>query len=437
ITKTATAVDTAGDGIINNAGEIIEYTVEVENTGNITITSVSVTDSLSITLTHQADDPGNDDADLEEGEIWVYTGSYTVQQSDLDAGSIENTATVSSNDLGDKSATKEITCGTTPFTGDVKIGVLLPLSGMAALYGDAVKAGIEFVIEEMEAEGALNGADIEVVWADDEFDSIRAATEMVRLCTEENVCAVIGPLGTQVSLSSAPLADTYEVPNLNLGGGGDLIDMGLSYWHSISPERSTGDYGRTWVDFIQYCIDNYDLPHDRIALSMLGNSDGEKVRSAVLERLEYYGLDDNIVLDLSIDTTATSMDTYVLQCKAEDPDIHIMFEYANYSAMWVGSMYTLDYYPPFFIGSPEFVWYSFSQLFVQPDVYNAVFNEEHNTPFATPVAYENIAIDSCREFLEEFSDWCAANGKPDFYSLLLRQCMHCGMPSRMQVNQIL
>ncbi|MFC1924978.1 ABC transporter substrate-binding protein, partial [Chloroflexota bacterium] len=265
ITKTATAVDTAGDGIINSAGEIIGYTVEVENTGNTTITGVSVSDSLSINLTRQADDPGNDDTDLDEGETWVYTGSYTVQQSDLDAGSIENTATVSSNELGDKSATKEVTCGETPFADDtVKIGVILPFSGQMALYGEEYKKGIEFVIDQLEAEGALNGAEIQVVWADDQGDPTQSATEMVRLCTTENVCAVLGPFSTANGLAACPLADTYEIPNIGLAVTGDEIsDLNLEYWRTIVPEVVPGDYGRGMVDFIKYCIDNFDLPHDR------------------------------------------------------------------------------------------------------------------------------------------------------------------------------
>jgi len=137
ITKTATAVDTAGNGIIDNTDEIIGYTVEVENTGNTTITGVSVSDSLSITLTRQDDDPGNDDTNLDEGEIWVYTGSYTVQQSDLDAGSIENTATVSSNELGDKSDTEEVTCGEAPFADDT--GVEVHISMLQPRYQPALE----------------------------------------------------------------------------------------------------------------------------------------------------------------------------------------------------------------------------------------------------------------------------------------------------------
>ena len=48
------------------------------------------------------------DGVLEVGETWTYTGSYTVQQSDINDngggdGDIDNTATVSSDELADES----------------------------------------------------------------------------------------------------------------------------------------------------------------------------------------------------------------------------------------------------------------------------------------------------------------------------------------------
>jgi len=158
ITKTATALDTTGNGFIDNAGEIIEYTVEVENTSEATITGVGVSDSL-ITLERQADDPGNNNDDLEPGETWVYTGSYTAQQSDLDAGNIKNTATVSSDELGNKSATEEVTCGTTT----VKLALLVPLSGPASAGYLPAVAWYEAYVDYLNDENPVPGVEFEVI----------------------------------------------------------------------------------------------------------------------------------------------------------------------------------------------------------------------------------------------------------------------------------
>jgi len=414
ITKTATAVDIAGNGVIDTAGEIIEYTVEVENTGNTTITGVSVSDSLSITLTRQDDNPGNTDADLEEGETWVYNGSYTVQQSDLDAGSIENTATVSSNELGDKSDTEEVSCGTQTY----KIGVILPLSGRAALSGEAFKLGIEYVIEEMEAEGALNGADIEVVWADDAADPSQAGTEMVRLMTVENVCAVLGPFLPHIGLAAIPYADTYKIPVVGIcTTSPDLADLNLEYYRDVNTEAQPGDYSQAMVDFLKYCIDEYDMPHERIAVIWEDNATGAIHQEAIYEKLEEYSLDDNVVIDIGYDITATSYTPYALLLKAENPDALIGFTLPSSFAFWLPAMYEADCYPPFLVTGQHVNWTLYTQYFVSADIYNAVINDEHTHAFAGGALFADYPLDSVSTFAENYAAWIAAKGQPNYYEM--------------------
>ncbi|MEZ5335496.1 MAG: hypothetical protein R2741_09770 [Methanolobus sp.] len=115
IEKTITGVDTAGDGVINTAGEIIDYQIVVTNDGNADLSGVSVSDPLLEgtygTLTGPSESISSDGI-LEVGEMWTYTGSYTVQQSDINDngggdGDIDNTATVSSDDLPDETDSAE------------------------------------------------------------------------------------------------------------------------------------------------------------------------------------------------------------------------------------------------------------------------------------------------------------------------------------------
>ncbi|MDD5265298.1 MAG: lamin tail domain-containing protein, partial [Candidatus Bipolaricaulis sp.] len=112
IAKTASAVDTAGNGIIDRAGEIVGYTIAVTNTGNQSLTGVLVSDPLLGALSGPTGDLGTTGV-LDVGETWTYTGSYTVQQNDLDTngggdGDIDNMATVSSNELPDESDSEAV-----------------------------------------------------------------------------------------------------------------------------------------------------------------------------------------------------------------------------------------------------------------------------------------------------------------------------------------
>jgi uncharacterized repeat protein (TIGR01451 family) len=88
--KTGTA-NFGGDGI-PQVGETISYAFSVTNTGNVTLSNVAVTDPL-VTVT------GGPLATLAPGatNTTTFTASYTLTQSDINAGSFTNTATVSGN----------------------------------------------------------------------------------------------------------------------------------------------------------------------------------------------------------------------------------------------------------------------------------------------------------------------------------------------------
>jgi large repetitive protein len=91
------------------AGATINYTITVQNTGNQTLTNVTVSDQVEAygsTLPLRGTDLiGNNDSNLDVGETWSYSSSYLVTQADIDNagggnGLIDNVATADSNQTG-------------------------------------------------------------------------------------------------------------------------------------------------------------------------------------------------------------------------------------------------------------------------------------------------------------------------------------------------
>ena len=80
--------DTNGDGIVN-AGDTVAYTFTVANTGNVTITNITISDPI-VTVT------GGPLASLEPGMTnnTTFTAVYTITQSDIDEGAVYNLAFV-------------------------------------------------------------------------------------------------------------------------------------------------------------------------------------------------------------------------------------------------------------------------------------------------------------------------------------------------------
>ncbi|MFZ2286037.1 MAG: gliding motility-associated C-terminal domain-containing protein, partial [Bacteroidales bacterium] len=103
-TPAMTVVKTVDLPVIS-APATLTYTITVTNTGNVSLTTVVLTDDLAGTATLTSGDDG--DGILEVGEAWVYTATYAATQDDIDAGDdLINTASV---------VTTEIT---TPVTDD-------------------------------------------------------------------------------------------------------------------------------------------------------------------------------------------------------------------------------------------------------------------------------------------------------------------------------
>ncbi len=95
-------------------GSTVTYTLLVENTGNVTLTNVGVTDTM-VTNTGGAtalDGPFalisgdlNTDLKLDVDEVWTYTATYTLTQDDINAGGLINSVTVTAEDPNNEGVT--------------------------------------------------------------------------------------------------------------------------------------------------------------------------------------------------------------------------------------------------------------------------------------------------------------------------------------------
>ena len=78
---------------------------------------------------------------------------------------------------------------------EVKIGVILPLSGPVAPIGETVRQGLDYGAAQVNEEGgikSLGGAKIKLVYADSTGDPKVGMSEAERLIVEEDVVALMG-----------------------------------------------------------------------------------------------------------------------------------------------------------------------------------------------------------------------------------------------------
>ena len=95
-----TLVKTANETSYAQVGDVLTYNYEVENTGNVLISNISVSDDRITSVTCNVPAIGNGDSNLDSGETVVCTASYSVTQADIDAGSVTNNASATGTPAG-------------------------------------------------------------------------------------------------------------------------------------------------------------------------------------------------------------------------------------------------------------------------------------------------------------------------------------------------
>jgi len=90
-----------------------------------------------------------------------------------------------------------IGCSKTPTGGVVqedvvKLGVIEPLTGPTARYGEAMSAGFELALDEINAEGGINGKRVELIYEDGRCMNQVALTSALKLLDVDNVNIILG-----------------------------------------------------------------------------------------------------------------------------------------------------------------------------------------------------------------------------------------------------
>ncbi len=105
----------------------------------------------------------------------------------------------------------------------IKVGLNYELSGDYAMYGLACNAGAELALAEVNANGGINGKQIEVVKYDNKCDAAEATTLATKLMTQDKVLAIIGPALTGTFTAESSVAESNKVPVITGSATGDDV----------------------------------------------------------------------------------------------------------------------------------------------------------------------------------------------------------------------
>jgi len=123
-------------------------------------------------------------------------------------------------------------------TGPIKIGVVLPLTGEAAAYGEPGRNILQIAADKINGEGGINGQNIELIVEDGKCDGAGAANATQKLINVDKVQVIIGGFCSSESLSAVPIATQAKVALFSPGSSNPKLTGISPYFTRNCPSDS-------------------------------------------------------------------------------------------------------------------------------------------------------------------------------------------------------
>ena len=139
--------------------------------------------------------------------------------------------------------------GTAPALADVKIGVLMPLSGKGASYGQHQQVAMQMALEELAKTGA-KGEKIETVVYDTRGENAEAINLTRKLIANDKVLAIIGPFFSAECEVAFPIAVQNKTPIVTASSAKPGIAAKNRPWafrNALSSDQMNGFLLDVWL----------------------------------------------------------------------------------------------------------------------------------------------------------------------------------------------
>ncbi|WP_306151677.1 ABC transporter substrate-binding protein [Roseovarius sp. MMSF_3281] len=232
---------------------------------------------------------------------------------------------------------------------DIKFGALYPFSGQLALLGEESARGLEIAVDEVNANGGVQGEQI-VLERGDAVDNNQAIGEARRLISVAGVKAIFGTYSSSRSIAASQVAELSGIPYFELGAvADDVTGRGLQYLFRTNPTAE--DMGELIVQMVV----------DKVAPG-LGKEPGDlkigiihedsAYGTSVAGHQERYGEEAglNIVTTQGYPASTVDMSSIVLDLKQRDVDVVFQTSYQNDSVLFLQQANEAGFEPAAIIG---------------------------------------------------------------------------------------
>lgn len=194
---------------------------------------------------------------------------------------------------------------------EIKVGVVLPLTGSAAVWGENAKMGLEIALEEVNGEGGVKGKKVKLIFEDSQSDPAKAVSSLQKLISTDNVQVVIGDIASSSVLAMAPIAEKSKVVLLSPGASNPEISKAGEYiFRNWQSDASRGELDAKFA---------YEgLGYRKMAVLYVNNAYGSGLKTVFEQSFQKMG--GKILATESFEQGATDMRSQLNKINSRNPD---------------------------------------------------------------------------------------------------------------------
>jgi len=288
-----------------------------------------------------------------------------------------------------------------------KLGLLLPLTGEVAQFGQEAKKGIDLALETRK-----NG-DLTVVVADSQSTVTGSVQGINKLIQFDKVDLVIGDITTNLTQGSSPIAESQKIPMLSPASTGDGITLGKHYLSRICFQDS-------FQGFVMGQFAFHNLHKTSAALIFDSDNDYSRGIKNAFKKAFLQNSGTKIVAEVAYSGQTSDFMSIVKKVKKENPDVVFIPGFPNQINSLLNE---LKGFEPVILGADG--WDS-------PDVENNK-NRVENVYFSTHFSSED-SDKSVVDFLSDFKKKYGPNAKPGLFAALGYDAALLAMDSYMRAK---
>ena len=131
-----------------------------------------------------------------------------------------------------------------------RIGIILPLTGSQAAFGEALKNGYFIALDEINAKGGVLGKKLELDFYDDQSKPDQAVQGVAKLVDQDHVAILIGSFSSESTKAIIPAVIQRQVPLIIPAANADNVLDSKSPW-VFRTCAGAADYANTTIAFLK------------------------------------------------------------------------------------------------------------------------------------------------------------------------------------------